>query len=125
MYDALVMGIIERRGGLTQDAEEPLRIEGLIQRQYLFQRGAGHELHGDVRQPVLLGHVVNGDDARMRQDTGRSRFTKQALALLGPLVRIGELAEADGFDRHLASDGWIEGAKHYTHGSAAEFAQNL
>ena len=78
--DALLVRVIERRGGLRQDAEHLLGRSAAAAGEHLVERGPIHVLHGDVGQVALLLHVVDGDDAGMRQDAGRSRLPEQPLA---------------------------------------------
>src|SRR5438876_4974966 len=85
----------------------------------------GHKLHGDISQIALLGHIVNGDDAGMRENARGARLAKQALALLATLIRVAEFAEADRLDGDFPAYGRIQSAVHDAHGAAPEFTQDL
>ena len=82
-------------------------------------------LHGDVGQVALLLHVVDGDDAGMRQDAGRARLAEQALAQALLLLGIAHVAELDGLDGHRPADIGVDGMVHHTHGAAAQFPDDL
>ena len=80
MDDAFFVGVIERRGGLAENAEQRFLVGGLRGQQHFFQRRPVHELHEDVRHAVFFGDVVNGDDAGMGEHAGRLGLAEQALA---------------------------------------------
>ena len=124
MHDALQMGIVEGHGGLAENSEQAVRGERLAGDK-LVERGAVDVLHGDVGDVVLRLHIVDGDDARMREDAGRARFAEQALAQAGTLLGVGDFAEADGLDGDRTADGGIGGQVHDAHGAAAQFAHDF
>ena len=64
--DPFLVGVIQGRRGLAQDPEDRRRIRRLRAAEYFLEGGAVHELHRDVGQVALLGHVVDGHDARVR-----------------------------------------------------------
>src|SRR5262249_22076091 len=125
MDDTAMVRVIERGGGLAKEAEDTRRFERLIQRENLFDGGAGDELHGDVGRVVLLRHVVACDDAGMGQAPRRSCFAKQTLALFDALFGVADFAQADGLDCDFPPDGWIERAVHDPHRAATEFTEDL
>ena len=65
-------------------------------REHRAQRRALEQLADDIRLAILLANVVNGDDVRMVQRTGRARL------LLEPAQRVLIVcASPEEFDRHL------------------------
>src|SRR5205814_1622611 len=104
VHDALAMRIVEPARGLPEDAEDTLRRKRLLPRQKLFERRSGHVLHGDVGRVPLLRHVIDSDDVRVRQDTGRARFPEQALTLFSALLGVDELPQPDGLYRNFTPD---------------------
>ena len=64
MNDAALMGVIERSGGLLNDADDELRIRRSRVQQPL-QRWSVYKLHRDIGDVVLFQHVVDGDDVRV------------------------------------------------------------
>jgi hypothetical protein len=50
MDDALLVRIVERHGGLSQDAEHPLGRDGARVREHLVERRPIHVFHGDIGQ---------------------------------------------------------------------------
>ena len=123
--DALLVGVVEGVGGLRQDAEHPLRRHGSLFRQPLIHGRPVHVLHGDVRQVVLLLHVVNGDDAGMGEDSRRSRFPEKALPQAFLLFRGALFAQLDGLDGHRPPDVRIDGVVHHAHGATAQLSDDL
>ena len=61
----------------------------------------------------------------MRQNARGARFAEQPLAQFGPFLRVGDIAQADGFDGDRAADGGIDRLKNHTHGAASEFLDDL
>ena len=74
------MCVVERHGRLSENAEHQVGLEGRLFRKQLVERRPIDVFHGDVSQIALLLHVVDGDDPRVGQDTGRASFPEQALA---------------------------------------------
>ena len=124
MHDALLVGVIQGHGGLAENAEHAVRGERLAGNK-LVERGPVDVLHGDVGDVVLLLHVVDGDDARMREDAGRAGFAEQALAQPRALLGIRDFPEADGLDGDRTADGGIGGQVHDAHGATAQLAHDL
>jgi hypothetical protein len=124
MHDALLVGVIEGHGGLAQNAEHAVRGERLAGNK-LVEGGAIDVLHGDVGYVVLRLHVVDGDDAGVGEDPGRTGLAEQALAQAGALLGVADFAEADGFDGNRTADGGIGGQVDDAHGAAAQLAHDL
>src|SRR5439155_5716346 len=125
MDDAPIVRVVERGGGLPKEAEDARGLERLIQGENLLDGGAWDELHGDVGRVVLFSHVVDRDNAGMRQDARRPRFAKQALALFPALFGVADFAQANSLDGDFPPDGRIERAVHDSHRAATEFTEDL
>ena len=125
MDDAFLVRIVERHGGLSQDAEHPLGRNGLRFRQHLVERRPIDVFHGDIGQLALLLHVVDGDDSGVRQDARRPRFPKQALAQPVLFLGIAPSAEMDGLDGHRPADIGVDGVVHHPHGAPPQFPDDL
>ena len=91
----------------------------------MVESGAVDVFHGDEGDIVLRLHVVDGDDAGVGEDAGRSGFPKEAFAKAGALLGIGDFTEPDGFDGDRTANGRIGGEIDDAHGAAAELAHDL
>ena len=70
------MSVVQRHGGLGENAEHAVRRQRLRLREHLVQGGPVDIFHGDVSQIALLFHIVDGDDAGMGQDAGGARLAE-------------------------------------------------
>src|ERR1700733_6195260 len=81
-------------------------------------------LHDQAEEVALLHHIVNGDDARVRQSGGGAGFAGEALPEGVAFGGIGKIAELEGFDDDFAAEDGIVGAEDDAHAAAAELAQD-
>src|SRR5260370_9446250 len=125
MHDAFFMGVVQCDGGLTENREHAILFQRLLAVQELFERRAVDKLHENIRQLVLLGDIVDGDDIGMREDAGRLGLAKQALAQPVALGGVGEIREPDGFDGNYPADGGILSSINDPRRAPSEFVQYL
>ncbi len=116
------MRVLERIGELggkigRRVERQPRRIA-----QYLLQRAAGNQLHGDVGDAVVLADLEDGDDIGMVEPRRGARLAQEALARRGEDLRRQRRQQRP--DRHLALDGRIDGAEHRAHGPPPELSQD-
>ena len=90
--------------GLGQRGQQRGRLAGRLRRarQGLGQAAPLEELHGEVRPPLVVAHVVDLDDVRVPQARHRLRLALEPR----PLVRSGVRAG----DQHLEGDEAVEAA---------------
>ncbi len=123
--DSFFVRVIERGGGLAENAEDGFLIGRLLSEQHFFERRAVDELHEDVRHAVLFGDVVNGHDAGVRKNAGGLRFADQALAETLAFGGVGEVLKADTLDRDGAADGGVQGLIYDAHRAPPQFRNDL
>src|SRR5690348_16859519 len=88
-----------------------------------MQRGAFNELHGDVKDAVLLAGVIDGDDVGMVQHPGGARFI---LETAHHFLRVQSVdVEPHGLERYHSANGRIHGLVHDAHGAAPQLTGNL
>src|SRR5262249_10866015 len=80
-------------------------------------------LHDDVRHLILIAEVVYGDDVRMLQPAGGSRFHVQPVLEAFVVRHVG--ADQDRLDRHDAVDDRIARLVNHAHAAAAERGQDF
>jgi hypothetical protein len=113
------MGEIERRGRLEKNVHGQARRNRRIGDQF-FQRATMDELHGDEQQVILLSSLIDGDDSRMRQHSGRASFLQEAGAKFRNGFRIVAKIAANHFDRHFPPDHLVHGQIDFPHAPAAD-----
>src|SRR5215213_5561847 len=71
----------EARGAqdLLDQADRPARVQRRLLGDELLERAATHVLHRDVRRPVPLPAVVDGDDVGVLESRGGGRLAAEAL----------------------------------------------
>src|SRR2546430_2662199 len=107
MHDPFFVGVIQSDGGLPEDAQQRIFIDNVSIIQNFFQRRTVDKLHENVRETVLFGDVVNGDDVGMGKHAGRLRFTKEPLAQTLTLGLVGKVQQPNRFYSDDAADGGI------------------
>ena len=118
MDDAAAMRGVERLGDLNREVNHPRRRQRPILDQVL-EGPPFEQLHHDERLPVVLAELVNRTDVRVLQGGSEPRL---ALEPRQPLRRRNGFG-AQQLDRHLASELFVLGAKHYAHAAFAEAVQ--
>lgn len=90
--------------------------------QHVGERGAFDQLHDDDGAPLVLGHVVDGDDPGVAHPGGGARLA------LHPGVQGGEFGlarvavGAQFLDRHLAREHFVDRAPDRSHAATAQLA---
>lgn len=87
-----------------------------------LERLSLHELHGDEYPPVVIAHVVHGDDVRVGQASHRLGLAEQAAHVE---IGVGQRSMQQ-LDRDLAAELRIVGGVHRPHASDADlFEQHV
>src|SRR6185295_7960685 len=118
MDDALAMGVVERLGGLADDAQHLAQARALAGLQAGAEVRAVDEFEGEVEEPLRFAGVEQGDDVGMQQPAGGAGLAQQALLALVDLL--GPAGETHGLDRQLAVDLRIEGEVDLAHGAGSQ-----
>ena len=84
MDDAAGVCRVERIGDLDAEREQLLNGHG-VATDFLLQRYAIEELHGDEGPPVVLAYVIDGADIRMIEGGGGLGLTQKTSSCLGVL----------------------------------------
>ena len=118
--DALLVRRRETMRHLARD------VDGLADRQRaclqaVAQRLALEQLRDDVRSPVLVADVVDGEDVRVVERRGGLRLLREASQAVG----IGRNAGGKDLDGHVAAEGRVAGAVDFAHSAGAEGGHNL
>jgi hypothetical protein len=125
VHDALGMGVVERDGGLSQNAEETDTVDRFGFAQHLVEGRPVHVFHGDVGEIALLLDIVDGDDSGMREHAGRAGLAEEALAHALDFVGFAIAAEVNSLDGYRATDVGIDRVVDDTHGAAPQFADDF
>ena len=115
MHDAPGMRRVERIGDLRAPIEQ--QIDGKRPPAEAFpKRLPLDQFHHQKRPAFVLAHVVDRADARMIESRGRARFALEAFER----GRIPHEVLRQEFQRHLAPQPRIFGAKNLAHAAAAQ-----
>ncbi len=120
MDDALRMRGGECLGDLDGCAQ------GLCERYRPFaqprrQRLAVEILHDEEVDPVVVPHLVQRADARMRESSDRPRFVREAR----PTARVGRGVRQQHLDRDVAIEPGVAGLVDLAHAASADKALDL
>ena len=124
VHDALAVRVVERGSGLAENSQHPRPGKRLVGRQNLFEGGPVHVGHRDIGEAIVLVHVVDRHDIRVREDARRTRFHEQPFAQLFAVPFLVNIADADRFNGNGAADDRVGSAIHHAHGAAAQFARD-
>lgn len=120
MNDAVGMGRRERIGNLNRQCQGAAGRNRTAVRDFA-ERSPEHQLHREVRpDPVGLADVIDGDDVRMIQRRGGTRFTNETLAR----ERI-RLFRGQHFDGEVAFQPRIASAIDYAHPADADLTDDF
>jgi hypothetical protein len=122
MDHLVALGVVEAVGDLCRELGRDLEGQAGGSGQGGLQRLALQQLHGDVRRPVALAHVVDDHYRRVAEASRRARLAQEALAHRGLLVR-REIAPQD-LDRDVALDDRVARLVDDAHRPAAEFGED-
>ena len=86
MHDAGVVGVLDRSGELL---DQPGRLARRLRDagEELLEAAALDQLQRQIRQPLVLAHIVDADDSRVRQPGHRRRLDAETPQLLAPGMR--------------------------------------
>ena len=87
--EAAEMDRVERGTGLVGDPRRPLRLQGTDDAHQRPHVGALDVAHRQVRDPVVLADVVDGDDVGVLDGCGGARFGQEPLAHASLLEQFG------------------------------------
>jgi hypothetical protein len=118
--DPARVGVVEGRRHLAHEPDHPLGLEARALVDDRADRPALDVLHGQEREPALLAHVEEGDDAGVGQRAGDADLLVEPVderLVLGALP--GDV-EADRLDRKGALDEGVERLVDGPHRAEAE-----
>jgi hypothetical protein len=116
--DAQIVGRLKPARDLGADVQRLRERHGACAKQ-LSQRRSAEQLGDQERLPVLLAHVVDGDDVRMRESAHRERL----LAKAGERVGRGRGRGAD-LERYLTLELAIVRREDPAHAALADLAEH-
>jgi hypothetical protein len=119
--DSSAMSVVERAASLHQVAKFVHQWQTQLPANRFLQAFSFQILHGDERSAVEFRHFVDGDNVGMLQAPGGLGFSSKTIQKIGIVRDSG----GDSFHRDEALDERISRLENYTHGSPAEFLQNL
>jgi hypothetical protein len=108
-------------GHLGADIERLLRWQQPAALHDAAQRLAVHEFHDDVGATITAPDLVDGDDVRMVQRRGGSRFLLEAREPVG----IGRELRREELDGHVAVEVVIPRAEHFPHAPGPDLFEEL
>src|SRR6185295_198797 len=120
-------GVVESRGDLRDDVGHERELERRVALQQRLQVRSAHVLHRDEGEPLLapLDDVVDGDDARVREDARALRLADEAGAELLEVAVADREAEAEGLERDEPADQRIARQEDDPHRALAELFEDL
>ena len=116
VHDAVVVGDLQRLGGLSHHHHRVVRRERAVAAQHPVQRLARHELHHQVRQPVGLAVVVDLDNVRIGQRRHGVRLDPEPL---GEARIPGQLGQQH-LHRHDPAQHHVVGPPYLAHATASD-----
>jgi hypothetical protein len=122
MHNAFFVGVIEANSGLPEDGERDASRYRFLTIEDLLERRPVDEFHEDVSQAVLFRDIVDRYDVRMREDAGRLRLPEKALPQPVAFAGVGEVRQANGFNRDGSAYGRILSAIDHPGGAPPELA---
>ena len=122
MEDGALVRVVDGPGDFHEEACGLAGIErDGVCGQALSERAAFDELHAEKRTPVLLAHLVNGNDIRMVEPGGGLGLGTESLHL--PLA--GELAGEHQLECDHAIKGQIARPIHHTHTAVGDLLEQV
>ena len=120
MDHAAVMRRFERGGNLDGDRKSAADRERTT-RENLLQGFAGHILHHEKVDAVLLNEVVNDDNVRVFERRSGPRLLEEA----GTALRIGEDLGLQPLDGHGTAEHRILSPEDFAHPASADLSQQF
>jgi hypothetical protein len=111
---AAAMGVIERGGGLIDDALNPLKGDIAGCDNQVVDGAAGHIGHDDVRAVINLTVIVHGQNVRVLEVGSHLDFAAEALAE-GRVFRVFRVDDLDRDPATFAPDGRLPTTIHGRH----------
>ena len=121
MNHPAAVSVIECAASLDEVAELLRQGQRQTRRDHLFEAFPLQVLHGDKRRAVRFGEFVDGDDIGMLQQSRGLGLAMEALEQIGVIGN----ARGDGLDGDGPPNERVTGLEDDTHGSPAEFADDL
>jgi hypothetical protein len=96
VHDAFLVGEVKPVAELPHDVELVLQAELRLPGDDAPELLALEQLHHDEKPAVVLAHVVDDDDVRVRDPGAGLRLAEEAPAKLGRDLEVGDDLERDG-----------------------------
>ncbi len=120
MHDAVAKRVIERAAALEDDFHRAVDRQGNLAADVGREIASGHVLHHDVAGVVGEHRVVNGDDVRVAQFSGKRGLDLELRPIDFPESRMAEERAVDDLERHLLVGKGIDGEIHRRRRALAE-----